>query len=88
MGDHHFSLQVLCDVPADDSKAAGSVRLKMLNDHVALARALLADTGMTVAREDLALEAAFWGPVAGQFSDVVAQGTDQLTQLCCDGSLP
>ena len=67
MGDHHFSLQVLCDVPADDSKAAGSVRLKMLNDHVALARALLADTGMTVAREDLALEAAFWAQLPGNF---------------------
>jgi len=66
MGDHHFSLQVLCEVtqgPSDD----GSVRLKQLNDHVALARALLADTGMTVAREDLALEAAFWAQLPGNF---------------------
>ena len=41
----------------------------MLNDHVALARALLADTGMTVAREDLALEAGFWAQLPGNFSD-------------------
>jgi type IV secretion system protein VirB4 len=38
-----------------------------LNDHVALARSLLADTGMTVAREDLALEAAFWAQLPGNF---------------------
>jgi type IV secretion system protein VirB4 len=66
MGDHHFSLQVMCDVPVghveDDPP-----RLKELNDHVALARALLADTGMTVAREDLALEAAFWAQLPGNF---------------------
>ena len=66
MGDHHFSLQVLCDVPLDDSDDS-SRRLKELNDHVALARALLADTGMTVAREDLALEAAFWAQLPGNF---------------------
>jgi type IV secretion system protein VirB4 len=67
MGDHHFSLQVLCDVPDGHEDDAGSLRLKMLNDHVALARALLADTGMTVAREDLALEAAFWAQLPGNF---------------------
>jgi type IV secretion system protein VirB4 len=67
MGDHHFSLQVLCDVPDRDQDEAGSLRLKMLNDHVALARTLLADTGMTVAREDLALEAAFWAQLPGNF---------------------
>jgi type IV secretion system protein VirB4 len=66
MGDHHFSLQVLCDVPVDDSDDS-SLRLKELNDHVAHARALLADTGMTVAREDLALEAAFWAQLPGNF---------------------
>jgi type IV secretion system protein VirB4 len=67
MGDHHFSLQVLCDVP-DDDKDNTSLRLKGLNDNVALARALLADTGMTVAREDLALEAAFWAQLPGNFA--------------------
>jgi type IV secretion system protein VirB4 len=65
MGDHHFSLQVLCDVEDDMSDAA---RMKKLNDHVALARSLLADTGMTVAREDLGLEAAFWAQIPGNFA--------------------
>jgi type IV secretion system protein VirB4 len=67
MGDHHFSLQVLCDVPDCDGDDVGTLRLKMLNEHVALARTLLADTGMTVAREDLALEAAFWAQLPGNF---------------------
>jgi type IV secretion system protein VirB4 len=66
MGDHHFSLQILADI--DDSQpVAGFWRLKALNDHVALARGLLADTGMTVAREDLAMEAAFWAQLPGNF---------------------
>jgi type IV secretion system protein VirB4 len=79
MGDHHFSLQVMAD--DEDSgreRANGSSavldprlidirRMKRLNDHVALARAKLADTGMTVAREDLALEAAFWAQLPGNF---------------------
>ncbi len=66
MGDHHFSLQVLCDVPEGDG-VDGPMRLKKLNEHVAVARALLADTGMTVAREDLGLEAAFWAQLPGNF---------------------
>jgi type IV secretion system protein VirB4 len=66
MGDHHLTLQVLLDVKADESPA---VRLRRLNDAVALARALLADTGMTVAREDLALEAAFWAQLPGNFAE-------------------
>ena len=56
MGDHHFTLQLI------------SSDLRTLNDHVALARAILADTGMTTAREDLALEAAFWAQLPGCFS--------------------
>ena len=48
-------------------RAADAQRLKALNDHVALARAMLADTGMIVAREDLALEAAFWAQLPGTF---------------------
>src|SRR5262249_43399113 len=66
MGDHHFSLQVLCDV-ANEGPHDSSQRLRELNDRVALARALLADTGMTVASEDLALEAAFWAQLPGNF---------------------
>lgn len=67
MGDHHFSLQIIDDM--DDSGAMHDCarRLKPLNDRVALARSLLADTGMLVAREDLALEAAFWAQLPGNF---------------------
>jgi type IV secretion system protein VirB4 len=67
IGDHHCTLQVLADVDsALDLPTA--LRLKPLNDHVAVARSLLADTGMTVAREDLALEAAFWAQLPGNFA--------------------
>lgn len=67
MGDHHFTLQVL--TPLVDRQAGNSneQRLKSLNDDVALARAILADTGMTTAREDLALEAAFWAQLPACF---------------------
>ncbi|MGH8149672.1 MAG: VirB4 family type IV secretion/conjugal transfer ATPase [Steroidobacteraceae bacterium] len=68
MGDHHFSLQVLTEA-SDCAEGGDAERLvKSLNDRVALARSLLADTGMTVAREDLALEAAFWAQLPGNFS--------------------
>lgn len=63
MGDHHLSLQVQCDL----EPGSASHGLGVLNDYVALARSLLADTGMTVAREDLALEAAFWAQLPGNF---------------------
>ncbi len=65
MGDHHFSLQVTAEVV--DAGMDGSTRLKALNDAIALARSCLADTGMLVAREDLALEAAFWAQLPGNF---------------------
>jgi type IV secretion system protein VirB4 len=65
IGDHHLSLQVLAELESADE--AADWRLKPLNDNVALARSLLADTGMTVAREDLALEAAFWAQLPGNF---------------------
>jgi type IV secretion system protein VirB4 len=79
MGDHHFSLQVLADEPGEslrplprgwveENAESMARRAKSLSDHVALARAHLADTGMTVAREDLALEAAFWAQLPGYFS--------------------
>ena len=66
MGDHHFCLQVLADL--DGSSQVDGSRLKELNEHVALARDFLADTGMTVAREDLAVEAAFWAQLPGNFA--------------------
>ena len=68
MGDHHFSLQVLADVADAGGEAGAGGRLKALNDHIALARSYLADTGMLVAREDLALEAAFWAQLPGNFA--------------------
>jgi len=67
MGDHHFSLQLLTEINELAADAAGVGRLKALNDHIALARSYLADTGMLVAREDLALEAAFWAQLPGNF---------------------
>ncbi len=66
IGDHHFTLQVLATI--DDAQGHDRPRLRALNDHVALARSYLADTGMTVAREDLALEAAFWAQLPGNFA--------------------
>jgi type IV secretion system protein VirB4 len=66
MGDHHFSLQVIAEVD-ENGGTAPARRLKVLNDHIAAARSILADTGMVVAREDLALEAAFWAQLPGNF---------------------
>ncbi len=68
MGDHHLSLQILADIGESSRDVPDSWRLKTLNDHVALARGVLADTGMTVAREDLAMEAAFWAQLPGNFA--------------------
>ncbi|HEY1312730.1 MAG TPA: VirB4 family type IV secretion/conjugal transfer ATPase, partial [Steroidobacteraceae bacterium] len=67
MGDHHFSLQLHAELPQAAADGAGGERLKALNDHIGLARSYLADTGMLVAREDLALEAAFWAQLPGNF---------------------
>jgi type IV secretion system protein VirB4 len=68
MGDHHFSLQVMTEpVAAEDvSECEGAMRA--LNEGVALARAWLGETGMVVAREDLAMEAAFWAQLPGNFA--------------------
>lgn len=66
MGDHHLSLQVLADLPETGDPGVG--RLRTLHEQLAQARALLADTGMSVAREDLALEAAFWAQLPGCFA--------------------
>jgi type IV secretion system protein VirB4 len=52
----------------DEALDEPALRLKALNDNTATARALLADTGMLVAREDLALEAAFWAQLPGYFA--------------------
>ncbi|MGH8299255.1 MAG: VirB4 family type IV secretion/conjugal transfer ATPase, partial [Steroidobacteraceae bacterium] len=65
MGDHHFTLQVLADPDEVPEGRAEAERLRTLNDCVAQARAILGDAGVTVAREDLALEAAFWAQLPG-----------------------
>ncbi len=67
MGDHHLTLQVFADAAEDGTPQALQRRFRALIDHVALARSLLADTGMVVAREDLGLEAAYWAQLPGHF---------------------
>lgn len=68
LGDHHFTLQVMAEPFDGVHEADGPPRLKRLNDHVAQARHLLSESGMTVAREDIALEAAFWAQLPGNFA--------------------
>ena len=67
MGDHHLTLQVFADVTEDGTPEAIRRRFRVLLDNVAIARSLLADTGMVVAREDLGLEAAYWAQLPGHF---------------------
>ncbi|OHB26241.1 MAG: transporter [Phenylobacterium sp. RIFCSPHIGHO2_01_FULL_69_31] len=55
MGEHQASVLVYGDTP------------RALADHLASARALLADAGLVAAREDLGLEAAFWAQFPGNF---------------------
>ena len=55
MGDHQASVLVYGETP------------RALADHMSRARALLADSGLVVAREDLGLEAAFWSQFPGNF---------------------
>ena len=56
MGEHQASVVVYGDTP------------RRLADHLARARAILADSGLVVAREDLGLEAAFWAQFPGNFA--------------------
>ena len=56
MGEHQASVLVYGDTPTD------------LADHLSKARAILADSGLVVAREDLGLEAAFWSQFPGAFA--------------------
>jgi type IV secretion system protein VirB4 len=66
MGDHHLTLQVLTE-PQPATAADGQASLRDLEHALAVARATLSDVGMVVAREDIALEAAFWAQLPGQF---------------------
>lgn len=56
MGEHQASVLIYGDTPTE------------LADHLSKARALLADSGLVVAREDLGLEAAFWSQFPGAFA--------------------
>lgn len=56
MGEHQASILVHGDTPG------------ALADHLSKARAILADSGLVVAREDLGLEAAFWSQFPGAFA--------------------
>jgi type IV secretion system protein VirB4 len=67
MGDHHLSLLVLTDPFPRYDAAEVAAQQKILNDRVGLARRILSETNMAVAREDLALEAAYWGQLPGNF---------------------
>ncbi len=67
MGNHHFSLQVL-SAPVASSEMDRRPVLTALEASIASARSILGDAGMVVAREDLALEAAFWAQLPGNFS--------------------
>jgi type IV secretion system protein VirB4 len=68
MGDHHLSLLVLTDAFSRYNKTEVGAQQRILNDRVGIARRILSETNMAVAREDLALEAAFWGQLPGYFS--------------------
>ncbi|MGI9360651.1 MAG: VirB4 family type IV secretion/conjugal transfer ATPase [Parasphingorhabdus sp.] len=56
LGDHHFTLAVY------------GTSMHALRDHMSVARAALADTGMVAAREGAALEAAYWSQLVGNFA--------------------
>jgi type IV secretion system protein VirB4 len=56
MGDHQASILVYGEDPAH------------LSENLSQTRALLADSGLVAAREDLALEAAFWSQFPGNFA--------------------
>src|SRR5580700_7310387 len=68
MGDHHLSLLVLTDSFSRYDRPELDAQQRILNDRVGIARRMLSETNMAVAREDLALEAAYWGQLPGYFS--------------------
>lgn len=55
LGDHHLGLTVFAADP------------KRLNENMSVARASLSESGIIAAREDLALEAAYWAQLPGNF---------------------
>lgn len=56
LGDHHLALSVFGETP------------KILAENMSIARAALSESGIVAAREDLALEAAYWSMLPGNFA--------------------
>ena len=67
MGDHHFSLQIMTE-PVSATAQRPSRILETLDESIATARSMLADSGTLTAREDLALESAFWAQLPANFA--------------------
>ena len=81
MGDHHLTLQVLADPlrarrRRKRGRASRACSITYLN-----ARSILAETGMVVAREDLALGGGLLGAASGQFRLSQPQGADHQPQF-------
>src|SRR3546814_6867142 len=55
LGEHHLALTVFGETP------------KILAENLSIARAALSASGIVAAREDLALEAAHWSQLPGNF---------------------
>lgn len=56
LGEHHLALSVFGETP------------KILAENLSIARAALSESGIVAAREDLALEAAYWSMLPGNFA--------------------
>lgn len=56
LGEHHLALSVFGETP------------KILAENLSVARAALSESGIVAAREDLALEAAYWSMLPGNFA--------------------
>ncbi len=67
MGDHHLTLQVMTE-PVGASAGRAAESLASLEESIARARAILGDAGIVSAREDLALEPAFWAQLPANFA--------------------
>ena len=67
MVNHHLTLQIQSELfdPIDNDHQK---HLRQLNNNIAKAQAIFADTGMKLIREDLANEAAFWAQLPGNFA--------------------
>jgi type IV secretion system protein VirB4 len=69
MGDHHLVLQLLTQSrPAERVEADVPRAVSELEQAIAAARTIFGDAGIITAREDLALEAAFWSQLPGNFA--------------------